>query len=221
LLVTLARRVAAGEEIAGLGLSIASVVSEDKTRVTASNNNPDWQGRDIIPIISERVNCPVLIEDDASAESGALANYGHNLPQEFDYVVWGTGVGMSHVSKKPNEVPQIIPYDWNEYGTELEANCGGAALLAQYDGKLGAHSNEWSNVYRRFTDGLRAHIDRTGVRTILLGGGLAVMHSRFLEDINGTQEVYGAQVELNEFGSAIGLMAGVSVLFSRQNELHS
>lgn len=92
-LADVVHRVAEGDPVASVGLAAAGFVDETRRRVAFAPHLP-WRGDDVVTRLSDRLGCPVALDNDANcaalAESrlGAARGAGSAL-----LVTLGTGIG--------------------------------------------------------------------------------------------------------------------------------
>lgn len=87
------REVAAGRDIAGVGVSLAGLVDQSGQRVRYATHLP-WRYDDVRQRLSERWRVPVVLENDANCAAVAEAAYGAAVGVSSCLVVTvGTGIG--------------------------------------------------------------------------------------------------------------------------------
>ena len=84
---------AADESVAAVGVAAAGFVDRDGSRVVFAPHLP-WRGEDVRARLAERLEVPVLLENDATCAAHAEATYGAGRGAEsMVLVALGTGIG--------------------------------------------------------------------------------------------------------------------------------
>ena len=91
--VDMARHLAAGHEVAGVGVAAAGFVSKDRSTVIHAPNI-DWHDEPLRDTLQDRLRLPVTIENDANAAGWAEYRFGAGRGHsDMVMLTLGTGVG--------------------------------------------------------------------------------------------------------------------------------
>lgn len=208
-IISAARRCAAGGDIEALGICVPGTLSPDKTSLEFAHNLKWWEGEPFVATLARELGCTVYAEHDGMAAGLGEAYYGSS-PDEFCYLVWGTGIGGAEVRKGPDGHVSAEEIDWQSSFSVWESDCGGKAL-SDWLGKPseGLSNEQWLSVKDTFKAHLKEFVARTGTRSIVFGGGLAMRHKEFLESIRIDQF---DSISVTKFGDKAGLYGGFAVI---------
>ncbi len=218
------------EQIKGIGVGIPGALSEDKSYVKIFNNLPDWSGKPVKSDLSNRFDCPVILDNDATAAALGEALFGHGVGKEFLFIIWGTGVGGTAVHLIDNQ-PALYSFepghhsvDWDgpqcQCGQKgcLELTCGGAGIKLRY-GKPAEELNEkeWDEVVTHFTHGLLNVIMIRPTKLIVLSGGIAVKQAKRIPQIKSILKerltMYPVpEIEISQLRENAGLYGALGLL---------
>ena len=207
-IVQAARQCAKGGDIDALGICVPGTLNTDKTSLEFAQNLQWWEGKPFVAMLARELSCRVYAEHDGIAAGLGEAYYGA-APDEFCYLVWGTGIGGAEVRKGSDGHVRVEEIDWQTTFSVWESDCGGRALHDHYGSPSEElRSEQWLEVRQKFAAHLREFVVRTGARNIVFGGGLALRHKEFLEGIH-IDQLDGIQV--TGFGDEAGLYGGFAV----------
>lgn len=209
-MINAALQIADGRPIAAVGIGTPGTPNADYTEIAADAPNfSSWLNRPLVAPLSQELSCPVYYDNDAIAAALGEAYYGPTK-EDFDYVIWGTGIGGADVrhadtggritvSKKP----------WAATFEAWEADCGGGMLKRHGKDPRTMNDTEWETVAEHFGRHLGLYVERHHPQAIVFGGGLAVRRTQLLL---GLADVAGVPLAVTNFGSDSGLMGGFGLI---------
>ena len=204
-----ARGCAGNYPISSVGICVPGTLGPDKKRLNFAQNLSWWEGKSFAESLAAALACDVYAEHDGVAAGLGEAFYG-SAPEEFCYLVWGTGIGGAEVHRDERGRVLVEEIEWQSNVLSWENDCGGKAISQKY-GKptqdLGV--NDWDEVQRGFKVHLKRFVEQADVRNIVLGGGLAIKHRDFLESL--TIERLDS-IRVSRFGDNSGLYGGFALI---------
>lgn len=120
-------------KIEGIGISTAGFIDPERGIIAYSNNIPNYQGKNIIKLVGEACNCPVVIDNDVTS-----CLYNFEDADNLVYLAVGTGIGGGYVNNSSifrganfaeMEIGHIIVRD----NLSFEELCSTRALLNRYE----------------------------------------------------------------------------------------
>lgn len=213
-IITAARRCADGGGLDTLGICVPGTLNTDKTSLEFAQNLAWWEHKPFVSTLARELDCKVYAEHDGIAAGLGEAYYGA-APDEFCYLVWGTGIGGAEVRKGSDGHVSAEEIDWQSSFSAWESDCGGKALSDRF-GELseGLSNAQWLDVKDTFKAHLEEFIARTGTRSIVFGGGLAMRHKEFLEGIRIDQL---DSIRVTQLGDEAGLYGGFALIRLQQD----
>lgn len=213
-MVEAVRTIADGESIEAVGIGAPGWPNEDKTTVEWSKNLASWIRKPLVSSLSEHLDgCPVFYDDDVSVAALGEAYYGRPH-SDFDYVIWGTGIGGSRVVC-PRREPIVSRLSWQTYFSDWEDDTGGAELAKKFSKPPEDFTREdWRIVARDFKRNLASYVETRRPKVIVFGGGLAVKHAVMIKEAGQGLKV---ATDVTKFGDDSGLMGGFGLIRHRLN----
>ncbi len=210
--VKAARTLADGESIEAVGIGAPGWPNEDKTAIGWSKNLASWIGKPLVASLSEGLGgCRVFYDDDVSVAALGEAYYGHTAG-DFDYVIWGTGIGGARVRYRGNR-PYADQLNWRAYFAGWEDDNGGAELAKKFGKAPEDFTHEdWRIVTGDFKRNLAAYVETHRPKMIVFGGGLAVRHTVMIKEAGRD---LGIITDVTKFGDDSGLMGGFGLIRHR------
>lgn len=192
--------------ISAAGISTNGTLNKDKTVVIGGlANTPEKTGKPIVKILKSKLNCSVVMENDAVAAALAEKTYGRYNLDEFIYIIWGTGIG-SAIARRENGELKVEQIDWLKYLEEWEADCGGNRIGRKFGKQVSDLSEEeWAGVVKDFKKHLLKLTEIIKIKQVILGGGIAI--SQFDRIKNIAPELY-----LTCFGEDAGLYGAFALI---------
>jgi hypothetical protein len=207
-MVDAALEIADGKPIKAVGIGTPGSPNEDKTGIKSAKNLGSWAGKPLVASLSEALGCPVFYERDVIAASLGEVYY-NNTVNDFDYLIWGTGIGGAAV-RHQNSQPEVTIINWPENFEAWEADCGGGALAkTQSKPSEKFTEDEWNTVIQKFQKHLSRFIEINKPPAIIFGGGLAQRHAHTLE---GFDSSLGIEITITKFGADSGLFGGFGLI---------
>lgn len=213
-MIEAAREVADDEPVEAVGIGTPGSPNEDKTEIRSAKNLASWVGKPLVASLSDGLgHCPVYYENDVTAAGLGEAYYGQT-EGNFDYVIWGTGIGGGAIRYKDDK-PTVKVMNWQTYFGDWESDTGGAELAKKF-GKAPEDftAAEWEAVSQVFKRHLTGYLETHRPHAIVFGGGLAVKHTEMLEEAG---RELGTPIQVTKFGDDSGLMGGFGII-SREIE---
>ncbi len=211
-IVAAARRCAHNAKIEAVGICVPGTLHSDKASLAFAPNLAWWKGKPFVIMLANALGCTVYAEHDTVAAGLGEVYYGSS-PDEFCYLVWGTGIGGAKVHKTAYGQVGTEEIDWQRAFSAWERDCGGKALSDFYGKPSESFSDElWGEIKQKFKAHLEEFVTQTGVRNIIFGGGVALRHQEFLESmsIDGVDSICATQ-----FGAEAGLCGGFALIRQR------
>ena len=185
-----AEKLAEGHRFISIAGGIRGPLNHEKTGIVSENMLTDWVGRNIVSDLSEKLGCPVRLENDASLVGLGEVTFGAGQGCEIvAYHTVSTGVGgarfvhghLDVVSTGFEPGHQILDIDRTILGrTEeptLEALVSGAALEKRRGVKpyeIPQTDHVWDELARYLAYGLKNTIVYWSPDRIILGGSMIV-----------------------------------------------
>ena len=151
--------------------------------------NLGWHDTDIKGLLSDRYNCPIIVENDANLAGLAEARALESIPNVCLYVTVSTGIGTGIVTNgkiDPNFSTSEGGQITLEHDGELarwETFASGKAILSRY-GKLASEINDektWREITANIAKGFMALIPILRPDIIVIGGGVGTHFDKFGE----------------------------------------
>ena len=141
------------------------------------------------------------------------AYYGHT-EGDFDYVIWGTGIGGGGI-RHEDDKPTVEVLNWRTYFGDWETDNGGAELAKRF-GKAPEDFTiaDWEAVAKDFKRHLVSYLETHRPQAIVFGGGLAVRHAQMIE---GAGRNLGTTIEVTKFQSTSGQLSIQSLILSNSS----
>jgi glucokinase len=93
-IAAVALELSATYDVTSVGISTAGFVSSDRKTILASANIAGWNGIQLDSELTQRINLPVIIENDANAAAWGEARYGAGVGKNnLLMLTVGTGIG--------------------------------------------------------------------------------------------------------------------------------
>lgn len=202
------------ENVTAIGIGTAGELDQTKSMIIHSQNVPGYQGKPLKQMLSDIFHCPIYMDNDAIVAALGEAFYGSGVKSDFEYVIWGTGIGGAHAKHYQNHV-QVNLHDWHMNFLDWEKNCGGKKITQQF-GKPAEDLNdsEWEIVMTKFSKELKNFIKTTNPSLIIFGGGIANKQSKRLLAL---QEKISVEIKISDLGEDTGLYGGFALL---KNQLY-
>ncbi len=130
-IVDSALKIAGDDKIEGVGIGAPGSPNENKTKIKSTKNLSSWAGKPLVESISNRLGgCPVFYDNDVCAAALGESYYG-NPAGDFDYIIWGTGVGGA-TTNWHNNIPAVAKKDWKSEFENWEAEIAGSELPKKF-----------------------------------------------------------------------------------------
>ncbi len=218
--------------IEGVGLAIAGKLNDNRSGLVKAGNTSHWVGHPIRDMLSDWLNCPVVLGNDAEAAGLAEALYGKGQDTDFWFVIWGTGVGGCLVRRVNGaSVPfagelghqqMPVPSDLSRLclcgqSNCLEAFCGGNAILRQFGRVESLTPGNWRTFAKQMASGIHNVVVAQPTPLVVFGGGVICKQPQLLQTIeaylaNSLHIVTSPEVTLSEFGEAAGTVGALALL---------
>lgn len=205
-----AKELSSNQPIDALGIGVPGRVDNEKTRMLASNNLPEWVDHDFCTDLSQALGCPVFLENDGVAAALGEA-YAGDVSYDFHYIIWGTGIGNVEVKQSNGIVAATyIRPNYRDFFEAWEKDCSGSAILPNYN-RPGEKltSDEWTKINTLFERYLKEYIALAKPPAIVFGGGLAVHHA---DTITAHSTGVGVMIKITKFGNNSGLVGGLGLV---------
>jgi glucokinase len=216
----------------GVGLAVAGKVNACRSALTAAPHLPHWQYHPVAAYLADRLNCPVVLGNDAEAAALAEARHGNYSRRDFWFISWGTGIGGCLVRYLPGPVVSVMPGEPGHqpfHGNGLVCPCGqtdcwetyagGKALCRRFQVATAADLTEpqWQKACADMASGLRGVVTTQPVPTIVMGGGVACKQRQrlgMLQQLLAAQlKVAGCpRIRLSAFGEQAGTIGALSLI---------
>lgn len=200
---------AGDEPVEAVGISTPGLLNHKKTELKSAKNLSSWAGKPLVVSLSKGFGgCPVFYDNDVIAAGLGEAYYG-NTEVNFDYIIWGTGIGGGEI-RFEEEKPKVETLSWRTYFSDWEADNGGAELAKRF-GKAPEEFTaiDWESVERDFNRHLVSYLEKRRPKAVVFGGGLAVRHAELIKEVGLSFEV---SIEVTKFGNDSGLMGGFGLI---------
>lgn len=208
-MIKAALEIANGEQVEAVGIGAPGSPNKDKTEIKSAKNLSSWAGKPLVASLSEGLGgCPIFYDNDVVAAGFGEAYYGLS-EGDFDYVIWGTGIGGGGIRLKEGEATVSV-LDWRIYFSDWENDNGGAELAKRF-GKVPEDFTiaDWDVVAEDFERHLAHYLETQRPKAMIFGGGLAVRHAQMIQEAGRN---LGVQVGVTKFGDASGLMGGFGLI---------
>lgn len=194
-----------GLKLKSAGISVPGSIKGEA--MSSSFNLPGWVGRPIVKDLSLMLGCPVYLDNDALNQARAEADYTYDDKQDFLYVAWGTGLGVVLV-KTANDTEYSYEYIDSSVRGKWEDKLGGNNLQKLYGKKPEYLSDsEWYEVIQDFILALESLTELYGVRSIHIGGGIAIKQSNRISKCRLKE-----RISITSLGEDIGLFGGLALI---------
>lgn len=189
-------------------MGVPGTISPEKTEILYAHNLQNWTNQPVVSYLSDRLGCPVFMDNDAVAMGLGEAYYGETKG-DFDYIIWGTGIGGA-IIRYDGKLVNVVDRDWAKQFKAWELQNGGNALASDF----GKPTNEftkgdWDKVAASFELNLKEYYDKYKPRAVVFGGGLAIKHADLLNEIGSK---LGLQLTITKFGDDSGLVGGFGLI---------
>ena len=207
-IITSALRIAGNDRVQAVGIGTPGSPNDDKTKMKSARNLRSWEDKPLVSTLRGALDCEVFYDNDVVAASLAEVYYGQGLG-DFDYLIWGTGVGGAEVHRT-SSTPEIKILNWQEHFSDWERSVGGKEI-ASFFGKPPEEFTiaDWEVVSTRFHEHLRRFISANQPKAVIFGGGLAVTHAKLIEKAG---QYLGVKIGVTKFGEDSGLMGGFGLI---------
>ena len=125
-----------GDELIGIGISLAACFERDSGIITKWPNNPKWNSFPILQYLKERFHVPVMLEDDANCAALGEQAFGSGRGvRNFVYITISTGIGCGIVINNElllgeHGLAGEFGHIWALNGKRAEnCSCGGIGCL--------------------------------------------------------------------------------------------
>jgi hypothetical protein len=208
LIVEAARTLAGKTAIEAVGICIPGSLNEDKSELKSGRYMSAWVGRPLVRRLEQELGCQVILENDGVAAGLGEAFYG-GTPDQFWYVIWGTGIGGSVVERSEDGLHAIVrKLDHKTHFRAWEDACGGRELELKYGRHLGdIEAQEWEKIQASCARNLTTFVNRAGAEAVILAGGIAIRHG---EGVIAKAGVSGARI--SRLGENSGLYGGFALI---------
>lgn len=199
-----------GHTVAGVGIGIPGDIDEHTMTVYSTSWNHEWENKPIIKLLSDKLSCPVFMDNDAAVAALGEAYYGQYNHKEFTYITWGTGIGGATI-KEIDGVYYTTKLDWDMYFETWEKICGGRMLEQAYNKKLpNLSAKEWQHVIDKFAKEMSIFNNKLQQKHIILGGGITdmqkekiiLLHSKWIKP----------DLSVSSLGKQTGLYGGFALI---------
>jgi len=198
-----------GDKIKALGINLPGTLSEDKAELTFANNLKHWEFQPFAKQLNDKLGCSIYAEHDGVAAGIGEAYYG-DVPPEFTYVIWGTGIGGAYISKQDDTITEAYEIIWKDYFIPWEESCGGRAISERYKtSPADLDDDSRQTIYHGFEKHLDIFIKRTGSEYIVFAGALSFSNSDF---INNLGDKHGVTTQVSKLGENSGLYGGFGLI---------
>lgn len=203
-----ALKLAHGQPIEAVGIGVPGKLNPDKTKIEYAHNIQSWTNQPITSYLSERLGCPVFMDNDAVAMGLGEAHFGETVG-DFDYIIWGTGIGGATIRREDGSI-SVVDRDWEKYFKAWELQNGGNVLASEF-GKptLEFTDADWAKVAVSMEANLRKYCDSYSPRAVVFGGGLAIKHTDLLKGIG---KDLGVHLAVTKFEDDSGLAGGFGLI---------
>jgi len=217
--------ISGGQKIEAVCGGVAGMLNKEKTGLLNSQNMPDWEGKLFGKDLSDFLNCPVYLENDADIIGLGEAVYGSGVDYSIvSYLTVSTGVGGARI------VDGKI--DRNSFGFEpghhiidkennhdLEWFIGGASMEKRFGRPSKEIKDEqfWDDFAKTLAVGLRNISVFWSSEIIVLGGAISLTDLP-LEKVKKYFEVqmkevgYLQELKLASLGDVGGLYGAMAYL---------
>lgn len=209
-IIDTAKKLSGNQPVNALGIGVPGRVNDEKTRMLASNNLPEWVDHDFCTDLSQALDCHVFLDNDCVAAALGEAYYG-DVSGDFHYLIWGTGISNVEVKHSNDDVTvTYIRPNYRDFFEAWEKDCSGSAILRNYN-KPGEKltSEEWAKINTLFERYLKEYISTAKPPAIVFGGGLAVHH---VEIIIAHSTKLGIPIKVTQFGNNSGLIGSLGLV---------
>lgn len=198
-----------GEPIEAVGIGAPGSPNEDKTEIKSAKNLAGWAGKPLVASLSAGLGgCPVFYDNDVTSAGLGEAYYGHT-EGNFDYVIWGTGIGGGGIRHQDGK-PTVEVLNWRTYFGDWETDNGGAELAKRFDKAPEDFTiADWEVVAEDFKRHLISYLETRKPQAIVFGGGLAVRHAEMIEEAGCN---LATPIEVTKFGDDSGIMGGFGLI---------
>lgn len=182
-LITKTAKAIAGEEsIDFMCGGLAGVANESKTGVVAhSSHTPEWEEKDFVGRLSERLDTHVLFENDADMVGLGEALFGAGEGQSIvGYITVSTGVGGGRIVDgqiDANTIGFEPGHQLMDEVTTLEQMVSGTAIEKRFNKKpyeIPQSDQLWSELANTLALGLHNTMVHWSVDVLVLGGSMIV-----------------------------------------------
>jgi hypothetical protein len=208
-LINSARRFSALGSINAVGICTPGTSNEAKTELISAKNLTSWVKNPLVIPLSQSLDCPVYLENDAVAAGIGESYYGTNNSGAFHYLIWGTGIGGVTINDLNGDI-QSAKINWSKNFKKWELDCGGAEIEKEFGKKPENFTNsEWLIIRLRMRQHLEWYIQANSPASVVFGGGIAVKHSELIERSYPSR---ATKVEVTKFGENSGLIGALGVI---------
>jgi len=218
------------EEIEGIGIGVPAVLNEEKTQILNANNIKSWTGKPLREDLLAKFNCPVILENDATAAALGEAIYGSGVNKSFLFIIWGTGIGGTFVNRVHDDSYAISSQlghqivKWNGLTDTcrqrgcFEAYCSGGGIERRFGKPASQLSEEnWKEVEEIFAQGLLNSIAIYPVNLVIFSGGVALKQKKRIKNIGlilrkNLKMVPVPQLVLSKLGENAGVFGALTLL---------
>jgi hypothetical protein len=206
------------QPIEAVGVRISGTIDRHNTHLESARYLPHWIDQPFIETLRTELGCSIYAENDSVADGLGEAYYD-NTPENFCYIVWGTGIGGSNVTHTPGDLPvEVEMLDQQKYFKAWEDDCGGRELEQKFVKPLeNLHNEDWSGVMKTFTKHVTSFANLTGTSAIIFGGGLSLRHANAINSL----KLPRTTVRVAKLGSDSGLYGGFGVIRQNLNPVSS
>lgn len=186
-----------------IGCGFPSVIKNGKV-MTAANIHPNWVQKQASALFAETTGCPVFVINDADAAGIAEMSFGAGRGRSGTVLIVtvGTGIGSALFTNG-----HLLPN--TEFGHMIIR--GKDAELRASDAARKQNKMSWKKWAKAFDEYLGVMESLIWPELIILGGGVAKEHARFIPLLTVQTEVVPAQF-LNEAGIVGAALAARNLL---------
>lgn len=183
------------------GVAIPGIVDRENG-IGISYGNLDWQNNPVTKDLTDLLNCPVYLENDAKA--GGLSE-ALLIKSEFSNVLYltiGTGIGIAHIVDGVNDltVDDIgghgLMIDFEGKAQPWEDFAGGSAIVKKFGKRASEITNpgEWKEIAHNLGVGILQLLQEYHPEVIIFSGGVGNYFKYFSEPLKSELEQAGITV---------------------------
>lgn len=190
LMVSTIQRLSSGQSITAAGIASPGPLNPTSGVILAPQNLK-WHYVEIVKDLTRLLHCPVVLENDATLGGIAEARFGAGKPySSVLYITISTGIGTSLIldgqplpaQNNMEGGHQLLRVGEQNQLQSFESLASGQAIKLQY-GKIAAEISDpqiWDEIAQKMAWGIFNLITMCNAEVVVLAGGVAVHHKRFL-----------------------------------------